>query len=180
MTVSVSSTYAAAHFAVKGFERLPSRDSATIASLLPRPTFIFTGNLQNFNVYPSLMDLGMGKSAVSHMIEAAAAAYRGTYRFYYADERTEEGAPMMNLLNGETHAEFYAGLVDGKVQVDGRKPGEEAEVDGGAWEKQGPWCATFVKGVGYRRQPEAVDRKVNFWEVPGVEGGRQAGKGERL
>lgn len=51
-------------------------------------------------------------------------------RFYYVDERTAEGKPMLNGVNGPGHADFFASLVDG------------AEV---------PWHATFVSGQGYKK-----------------------------
>ena len=49
-------------------------------------------------------------------------------RFYYADERTYDGAPVYMAIDGEAHGKFYVEL---------------SEKD------QGPWLATFVKGKGY-------------------------------
>lgn len=50
-------------------------------------------------------------------------------RFFYADQREPDGAPMMSAVNGPAHGEFYAQL----VQHDGDTP----------------WLATFVQGKGH-------------------------------
>lgn len=50
-------------------------------------------------------------------------------RFYYADERNAEGAPVLRERNGEAHAMEYLTLAQR--------------------EDQGPWLWTFVKGKGY-------------------------------
>ncbi len=49
--------------------------------------------------------------------------------FYYADERTKDGAPVFGDIDGDAHGEFFLQLADER--------------------KQGPWEATFVKGKGY-------------------------------
>jgi hypothetical protein len=51
------------------------------------------------------------------------------YRFFYADQRLPDGAPMGNNVDGPAHGEFYAQLVQREKEV--------------------PWLATFVKGKGY-------------------------------
>jgi len=53
-----------------------------------------------------------------------------SYRFYFVDEREQDGTPMWQGVNADAHAEFISGLVDGSV-------------------KDVPWKATFVKGKGY-------------------------------
>ncbi len=50
-------------------------------------------------------------------------------RFYFADERAENGEPISMKIGGQVHAETYYELAVGKEQV--------------AWEY------TFVKGLGY-------------------------------
>jgi hypothetical protein len=50
-------------------------------------------------------------------------------RFYYADERKENGTAASEDISGETAPEFYLQLAEGKEDV--------------------PWQATHVKGVGY-------------------------------
>lgn len=52
-------------------------------------------------------------------------------RFYYADERKDDGSPVYNAIDGPAHAEFYAQLAEHKTQ--------------------GAWQQTFVKGVGYKK-----------------------------
>lgn len=53
-------------------------------------------------------------------------ANRGS--FYYADERKADGGAVYRAIDGEAHGKFYVEL---------------SEKD------QGPWLATFVKGIGY-------------------------------
>ncbi len=50
--------------------------------------------------------------------------------FYYVDERTENGQSVMSAIDGRAHGEFCFELARS--------------------EGQGPWDATFVKGIGYR------------------------------
>jgi len=66
IAVNTTSVLVAAQQAVHGFKDLPKTD--------PR-TFIYTGNILNTSPIPSLLDLGMGKSATAHLIMASAAAY---------------------------------------------------------------------------------------------------------
>lgn len=47
-------------------------------------------------------------------------------RFFFADERTKDGGPVGKVPNGESHAQFYLDLVEGKQDV--------------------PYYATFVEG----------------------------------
>lgn len=50
-------------------------------------------------------------------------------RFYYADERKEDGTPVYSAIDGEAHGKFYTELSKQK--------------------EQGPWLQTFVKNKGY-------------------------------
>ena len=121
MNIGVNSAFAAAQQAVLGFAKLPSD---------VQKTFIFTGNILNVGIIPSLLNLGMPKAAAAHMIKAAAHSYADKgYRFYYGDERFADGKAVYNALNGEGHANFYWELTQKK--------------------DQGPWDATFVTGKGY-------------------------------
>ncbi|KAH8823710.1 hypothetical protein DL96DRAFT_1558617 [Flagelloscypha sp. PMI_526] len=52
------------------------------------------------------------------------------YKFYYVDERTEEGNSVLYDRNGDAHAEYFLKLVEGS--------------------EQGTWLQTFVKGKGYK------------------------------
>ncbi|QIX00965.1 hypothetical protein AMS68_006482 [Peltaster fructicola] len=124
LTVNVTSVYAAAKESVQGFKTLPASASKT---------FIATGNCLNEGVLLEgrLVSLGMGKSAAAHMIASASVGYaQQGFKFYYVDERTAEGKPMLNGVNGPGHAEFFASLADG-LDV--------------------PWHATFVSGQGYKK-----------------------------
>ena len=121
VNIGVNSAFAAAQQAVLGFAKLPAD---------VRKTFILTGNCLNTMVMPALLNLGVSKSAAAHMIQASAQSYADKgYQFYYGDERTPEGKPVMNNVNGEGHADFYWELSQRK--------------------EQGPWDATFVSGKGY-------------------------------
>jgi hypothetical protein len=53
-----------------------------------------------------------------------------SFRFYYADERTPEGGPVLGNIDAEAHADFYKQLVDD----------HDSSI---------PWHATFAKGRGY-------------------------------
>ena len=96
--------------------------------------------MQNSMVVPETFSLGAGKNAAAYVIETAAAVYGSKYQFYYADERLGTGMPVMTSLDGKAHADFYWELA-------GRMT-------------QGPWDATFVKGVGYVKFEAERDRKV--------------------
>ncbi|TPX06856.1 uncharacterized protein E0L32_002352 [Thyridium curvatum] len=123
LNVNLTSAFAAAQQAVLAFDQLPESASRT---------FIYTGNYLVVHPLPNLMDLGIGKSATAHMIQCAAEGYKGKgYKFYYADERTAEGAPAMMDINGPAHGKFYTELAEDKAQ--------------------GPWYQTFAKGVGYKK-----------------------------
>lgn len=51
-------------------------------------------------------------------------------RFYYADERQEDGKPMLQGVGGDAHAAHFLRLAEEKSQL--------------------PWQQTFVKGIGYK------------------------------
>ena len=139
LTINTTSAFVAAQQAVQGFEQLS--DSAS-------KTFIYTGNFLNTTTMAPLLDLGVGKSATSHIIQSAAAAYADKgykcvlpilclltiltdCRFYYGDERKADGGPAYTDLSGEAHGTHYLELAEGK--------------------SQGPWQQTFVKGIGYKK-----------------------------
>ncbi|OCT47749.1 hypothetical protein CLCR_03708 [Cladophialophora carrionii] len=115
-------------------------------------TFIFTGNALNTATLPQMLIFGLGKVgpsyAIKYVVEQNAYKDDGINsaiiidynadcivrllesRFYYADERTIEGAPAYRNISGEAHAEEYLKIADRK--------------------DQGPWWYTFVKGTGYK------------------------------
>ena len=51
-------------------------------------------------------------------------------RFYYGDQRKDDGKPALGDVDGDAHAKLYVELAEGKVQ--------------------GPWLQTFVPGTGYK------------------------------
>ncbi|KAL1593714.1 hypothetical protein SLS60_010446 [Paraconiothyrium brasiliense] len=122
LSVNTTSAYAAVQEAVQGFEQLPHTSSRT---------FIYTGNILNTTVMPALLDLGVGKAATAHIIQAAATAYsnRG-FKFYYADERKSDGSPSYNAIDGEAHGQFYAELAEaGDVTPKSEKEAANESVD---------------------------------------------------
>lgn len=66
LNINTLSAYAAIQEAVQGFEQLSETASRT---------FIYTGNALNTTVMPGLLNLGVGKSATAHIVQAAATAY---------------------------------------------------------------------------------------------------------
>jgi hypothetical protein len=67
LLINTTSVYAAAQAAVAAFAKLPASASKT---------FLYTGNGLNVKPMPLMLDLGVGKSASSHLIEALAGAYK--------------------------------------------------------------------------------------------------------
>ncbi|CZR50993.1 uncharacterized protein PAC_00868 [Phialocephala subalpina] len=118
VNINTISVFSALQQAIQGFKALP-KDT-------PK-TFIYTGNCLLHVAMPVLMDGGLGKRAGGFMVENAVLVHGGSgFRFYIADERKENGAPMYSEINGQSHADFYFELAEN--------------------EKQGPWDATFVGG----------------------------------
>ena len=103
-------------------------------------TFIFVGNIFNNGPFPGFLALGTGKSGAAHIVQSADQVFgaKGDAgpRFYYIDERNEDGSPMFTGLGGQVHADCFLGLAE-------RKEG---------W-KGLPWLVTPVKGVGYKEFP---------------------------
>ncbi|KAL1608178.1 hypothetical protein SLS60_003117 [Paraconiothyrium brasiliense] len=139
LNINTVSAYVAAQEAVKRWETLPA---AT------KKTFIYTGNASNEILVPSplWLTLGMGKSASAFWVGLSdklyeAKGYRWVVfllqrdlaltqpsRFFYADERREDGTVKGNI-DGPYHGEFFAHLATHEEKL--------------------PWQATFVKDKGY-------------------------------
>ncbi|KAK6956564.1 hypothetical protein Daesc_001842 [Daldinia eschscholtzii] len=123
LNVNTVSPYAAAQQAVKGWATLPKET---------KKSFIYTGNILNINILPIplFLNLGVGKSASAYWIGAADAIYSPQgFRFFYVDERYEDGKTKGNAIDGAAHGDFFAQLANHEGNV--------------------PWHATFVKGKGY-------------------------------
>ena len=123
MVVNTSSVLVAAQHAVEGFQKLPSGTPGT---------FIFTGNFLNVKTMPFLLSAGMGKAATAHLMQVASEAYasRG-FRFFYADERKDNGMAAFRDISGPNHAEHYLILAESKGDLS--------------------WWQTFVGGQGYTK-----------------------------
>ncbi|PQE31464.1 Short-chain dehydrogenase reductase SDR protein [Rutstroemia sp. NJR-2017a WRK4] len=119
--VILVSGFAAIQESIAGFRTLPENTLKT---------FIYTGNILNRTIYPTLITFGAAKTAVAHMIEGASGVYaKEGFRFYWADERAPNGAAAGRGIDGKAHADFYHELASS----------EETKT----------WDATFVKGKGY-------------------------------
>lgn len=82
------------------------------------------------------------------------ATYNGKYKFYFVDERTEDGESTMRSIDGEAHAvEFW-------------RLAEEIK-------EQSHWNWTFVKGKGYVQNRVVLpDREYRGLGIPDLpEGG---------
>ncbi|KAH8163710.1 hypothetical protein CIB48_g4548 [Xylaria polymorpha] len=127
-TVGFDSAYITAQQALRGFKQLPSSMSKA---------FIYTGNTLNQIAIPAVMPFALGKVSAAMMIEYAANAYGRTgFKFYYADERLEDGRPAGAGLGAESHGNMYWELA------------HEME--------QSKWLVTFTKEGG-RREFIGVD-----------------------
>ncbi|EEU37186.1 uncharacterized protein NECHADRAFT_92268 [Fusarium vanettenii 77-13-4] len=121
LAINTTSVLQLLQLATSSFAKLPDSTSRT---------FIYTGNKANLQPFPPFLSLGVGKAASSHMISFAAKTYSPQgYKFYYADQRNEDGSPVLAAIDGKAHGEFYTELAESKTQ--------------------GPWLASFVKGKGY-------------------------------
>ncbi|RMZ89966.1 hypothetical protein DV736_g2797, partial [Chaetothyriales sp. CBS 134916] len=92
LTVNTTSAIVAPAESIKSFRSLPS----TTAS----KTFIFTGILLNSKIIPVMFTFRITKTATAYAIRAAAG--NGIYqkegiKFHYAEERSEEGGPVLPL-----------------------------------------------------------------------------------
>ncbi|KAI0185465.1 hypothetical protein EV127DRAFT_441538 [Xylaria flabelliformis] len=107
-TVGFDSAYVTAQEALRGFQQLSS---------FAAKTFIFTGNTLNQIAIPGVSPFAYGKVSAAMMIEYAANAYGGRRcRFYYVDERLEDGRPAGEDLDEVAHREIYWQLAHELVQ----------------------------------------------------------------
>ncbi|KIW10488.1 hypothetical protein PV08_11452 [Exophiala spinifera] len=123
LNINTVSPWVAAQQAVSAWATLPKGT---------KKTFIYTGNGLNTTVIPVplMVDLGVGKSASAYWLGTADALYSSQgIRFFYTDERFEDGKVKGQELDGPAHADFYAQLASHPDNV--------------------PWLTTFVKDKGY-------------------------------
>ncbi|KAL2205195.1 NAD(P)-binding protein [Sarocladium strictum] len=123
--VNLISAYAAAREAVQAWKSMSKYDTNL--------TFIYTGNCGNTIPLAPLLDLSVGKAGSANFVAIASEAYKenDNFRFYYADQRNDDGTPMWDGPSGEGHAQLYLDL---------------AESD-----ERRHWLQTFVAGQGYKR-----------------------------
>ncbi|KAH8675382.1 hypothetical protein BX600DRAFT_171303 [Xylariales sp. PMI_506] len=143
LNVNTISAYVAAQEAVKRWAKQDEEEKDKVGGAEPsfsssfsnkeaKRTFIYTGNIMNVSIVPVAfgLNLGMGKAASAFWVGAADALYASKrYRFFYADERNEDGSLKGMDIDGPAHGEFYAQLVSQENDI--------------------PWHATFVKDKGY-------------------------------
>ncbi|KAL2204869.1 hypothetical protein CC79DRAFT_922127 [Sarocladium strictum] len=121
LNLNTVSPYVAAQEALKGWKTLPEDT---------KKTFIYTGNKSNVAILPMALTLtlGVGKAASAYWLGSADNAYSGQgIRFFYADQRKEDGGLAGFDLDGPAHGAFYPQL---------------------AKHENIPWLATFVKDKG--------------------------------
>jgi len=124
LAVNTTSVLQALKQAVIGFRQLPAAASKT---------FIFTGNILNLVTMPGMATFGLTKGATAYVIRNLVESQ--TYekegiKFYYADERTSTGAPVMQSIDGPAAAVEYLRIAQLPTQ--------------------GPWLYTFAKDEGYK------------------------------
>ncbi|RSH92526.1 hypothetical protein EHS25_008942 [Saitozyma podzolica] len=110
--VNAVSVALAAQLAVQGFATLPASASKT---------FIYTGNgLSSYiTTAPVITGANAGKSAAATLIANWAAAYKDKgYKFYYADERTDEGGLRWKGTTGPAAAKWYVELSKNPKQLE--------------------------------------------------------------
>ncbi|KAF2154538.1 hypothetical protein K461DRAFT_319083 [Myriangium duriaei CBS 260.36] len=122
VNIMAISSYVAAQEAIRGWMTLPAE---------MKKTFICTGNCTNTKILPEamFMTLGMGKAALAYWVGVADKNAPTNCRFFYADERHENGKNKGLDVDGPAHGEFYPYLVKHEGNL--------------------PWHVTFVKGKGY-------------------------------
>ncbi|KEF51722.1 uncharacterized protein A1O9_12357 [Exophiala aquamarina CBS 119918] len=137
----------ALHHAIASFRALPPGT--------PGKTFIFTGNILNHSQFKNRLCFGIAKTLCAYGIRFATVAYaKEGFKFYYADERTPSGLPVMRDISGDAAGTEYLKLAEAPTQQ--------------------PWLYTYTKdGEGYVDFGEKDYLKtVNSDEAQFLKGGR--------
>ncbi|KAI8961017.1 hypothetical protein F5Y11DRAFT_348886 [Daldinia sp. FL1419] len=109
--------------AIEAFRALPSET--------PGKSFIFTGNILNHSQFKNRLCFGVGKTVAAYGIRYASVAYaKEGFKFYYADERSEEGLPVMRDIDGLVAGKEYLKIAETPEQL--------------------PWLYTYTKQSGYK------------------------------
>ncbi|OHE99083.1 short-chain dehydrogenase/reductase SDR [Colletotrichum orchidophilum] len=110
VNIMSSSAWIAAGEAVRGWSEAGTEEAR-------KGRFIYTGNLLNQTVWPvpALVTSGIGKNAAWYWVNAADALYKETkgWRFFYADERKEDGTFVGSTPGAESNGKFYLELAEG-------------------------------------------------------------------
>jgi NAD(P)-dependent dehydrogenase (short-subunit alcohol dehydrogenase family) len=121
MEVNIVTPYALAGRALKSFERGKVEGLSMFA-------FLYTGNgLSDLVAFPQtpprLFSAAIGKTSAGFFIDAASQVHGPEgFRFYYLDERKQDGSPAYGGIRGETHADMVWQLINEKQQTFWRVP----------------------------------------------------------
>lgn len=129
LAINTTSAYAAAIEALSSFKTLPTS--------VPK-SFIYTGNILNEGPIEGFLTLGVGKIASAHMLELGDGLFRKeNIRFFFVDERMEDGTPMFTGASPQDHADLFLSLAN-------KTAGDV------------PWQITFLAGKGHVDFPHKV------------------------
>ncbi|KAI0845084.1 hypothetical protein F5Y00DRAFT_265937 [Daldinia vernicosa] len=94
-------------------------------------SFIFTGNVLNHSQFKNRLCFGVGKTVAAYGVRYASVAYaKEGFKFYYADERSEEGLPVMREIDGLVAGKEYLKIAEAPEQL--------------------PWLYTYTTESGYK------------------------------
>ncbi|KAJ0119309.1 short-chain dehydrogenase reductase sdr [Diaporthe amygdali] len=113
ISVMIKSPYAAARAAVKVWQGQSGKDGR-------KGTFIMTGNLLPKQIPPVALytSLGIGKSGANFWVGIADGVLKNKgIRFFFADERTKDGAPVGKTPDGAGHSSIFLSMVEGKEDL---------------------------------------------------------------
>ncbi|KAI1377982.1 hypothetical protein F4677DRAFT_458729 [Hypoxylon crocopeplum] len=123
VTVNGTTPLIAIHHAIESFRSLPPDT--------PGKTFIFTGNILNHSQFKNRLCFGIGKTVAAYGVRYASEAYaKEGFKFYYADERSEEGLPVMRDIDGILAGREYLKIAEAPEQL--------------------TWLYTYTKDNGYK------------------------------
>ncbi|OCT53050.1 putative short-chain dehydrogenase protein [Cladophialophora carrionii] len=105
MAVNGTTPLIAMAHAVASFRNLPAD--------MPGRTFIFTGNILNRSPFVNRFCFGCAKATCAYGIHFASVIYaKERIRFYYADERTVAGLPVMREIDGPAAGKVYLEIAE--------------------------------------------------------------------
>ncbi|KIX08896.1 uncharacterized protein Z518_03553 [Rhinocladiella mackenziei CBS 650.93] len=146
MAVNGTTPLIVIHHAIASFRALPSDTKGK--------TFIFTGNILNRSAFVNRFCFGTAKATCAYGINFASVIYaKEGFRFYYADERTPAGVPVMREIDGMAAGRVYLEIAESP--------------------EQRPWQYTYTKDGVYENFGEKDYLKVRQDKEPEfLKGGR--------